>query len=255
MNDTKELKSEYVALGRGSWEGITNSSLLHAARCGLLLQDTGKGPRKQAEPGSVRTLVTSSSWRLSPAFLAFLVASDKSSFQPGGCPLPPKKTRSAQVGKAPSPTTCHTPRLGASRPRRGQGRPAGEVPGSGLSRAAELAAPQTPGRGSGRPRGKATSRQAPRCPHRLGRKNGGGEARRRGGRRSEPGWSPPRARDPRSPPTPRALRVRRRSPEEEPPSRSRRLGRAIRQLCARNASHPATRRGRQKCQAMTGEEG
>lgn len=100
MNDTKELKSEYVALGRGSWEGITNSSLLHAARCGLLLQDTGKGPRKQAEPGSVRTLVTSSSWRLSPAFLASLVASDKSSFQPGRLPAAPKENQVRAGGKS-----------------------------------------------------------------------------------------------------------------------------------------------------------
>lgn len=100
MNDTKELKSEYVALGRGSWEGITNSSLLQAARCGLLLQDTGKGPRKQAEPGSVRTLVTSSSWRLSPAFLAFLVASDKSSFQPGRLPAAPKENQVRAGGKS-----------------------------------------------------------------------------------------------------------------------------------------------------------
>lgn len=108
-------------------------------------------------------------------------------FNPGGCPLPPKKTMSAQVGKAPSPTPCPHSRLGASRPRRGQGRPAGEVPGSGLSRAGGRArSPAGARQRKRRPRGKATSRQAPRCPHRLGRKNGGGEARRRGGRRSEP---------------------------------------------------------------------
>lgn len=255
MNDTKELKSEYVALGRGSWEGITNSSLLQAARCGLRSRTQGRAPENRLSPG------VSAHW--SPAAAgASLQPSSRSSWPLTSHPSNREAARCPQRKPGPRRWEKHPHQLLATLPASERAVPA----------AGKVAQPEkfrevgSRGRPSSQPRRRQAEEAGGlggrRPPGRLRGARTGSAGRMEEGRRAgevgggpSPGSSPPRARDPRSPPTPRALRVRRRSPEEEPPSRSRRLGRAIRQLCARNASHPATRRGRQKCQAMTGEEG
>lgn len=130
----------------------------------------------------------------------------------------------------------------------------------------ESPAQQPRGEGSRRPlkkpgwgSGCEPAGQAPWCPGTgSGRKNGGGEARQRGAR--EPGGGPA----PRPDPTPHsgpsqpwdpACVPRAPTLPGETATASPRWTGEIRQLCARNASHPAPRREREICQAMTGEEG